>query len=502
MSLTRNAKYNAYSGVFFFVVKMIVTFIMNPFLLGSLGSVFFGIWKTVENLLGFASIADGKATQALKWIIANQESSNDNYKKRRAVGGALVVWFLFLPFLIIIICTLTYFAPHLIKDIPLSDYPLIYYAFIVLGINLIITSLFGVFESILIGTNRGWITNTNHIFWTIFSAFSMFLILDYGQGLKGLIMVILFVSTLRGINIMVLCIKKIKWFGIKRPKKKEIKSFFNFSSWVLLWSFVAKFLLGSEVLLIGFLIGPEDVSKYSFTSYAAITGVSLSAVLMSSITPGLGRLFGNKEYEKFMKVMVKVRELAFALSIFFGATILLLNRSFIFLWESEERFIGIYENIIIVVLMIQLILIRNEGFLIDLGLKLKIKVLLGLLSVITISILAFFGFKYLSEDVWVILVSIFLGRLILILAFPTLVGRMIKKRIIMIPLKNIMIGVILIGATSVLGYYQLLNSWFSLIFIGIIEMGIVVFLIYHLLLGIDNKKFLREQYLLILKKNF
>ena len=152
--------------------------------------------------------------------------------------------------------------------------------------------------------------------------------------------------------------------------------------------------------------------------------------------------------------------------------------------------------------MIQLILIRNEGFVIDLGLKLKIKVLLGLLSVITISILAFFGFKYLSEDVWVILVSIFLGRLILILAFPTLVGRMIKKRIIMIPLKNIMIGVILIGATSVLGYYQLLNSWFSLIFIGIIEMGIVVFLIYHLLLGIDNKKFLREQYLLILKKNF
>ena len=499
MSLNKKATYNAYSGVLFFAVKMIITFILNPFIIGVLGSVHFGIWKTVENLLGFASIADGKATQALKWIIANQESSDDYEKKRRAVGSALIVWFLFLPILLIIIGSLTYFAPNLIKDIAESDYHLLYYVFIVLGINLIVTPLFGISESIIIGTNRGWIANMNHIIWTILSAVTMFLVLYFEYGLKGLVLVILSVSFLRGINILWLCKKKTTWFGIRRPQKKEIKSFFNFTSWVLSWSFIAKFLLGSEVLLLAIMIGPKDVSKYSFTSYAAVTGVSLAAVLMSSITPGLGRLFGNKEYEKFMQVMGKIRELVFAFSIFFGATILLLNRSFVFLWESEERFLGNYENMMIVLLMIQLILIRNEGFLIDLSLKLRAKVLVGIISILIIFSLAFIGYTFVTDEVWVILLSIFLGRLALSFAFPILVSRMLKKRILMIPWQKMLVGVIMIGVASVLGHYQLFSSWFSLIPIGAVEMGIIILLIYYLLLGAENKKLVMDK-LIYLKK--
>lgn len=499
MNLIKKATYNAYTGVFFFAIKMIITFIMNPFIIGILGSVHFGIWKTVENLLGFASIADGKATQALKWVIANQESSDDYDKKRRAVGSALIVWFLFLPILLIIIGSLTYFAPYLIKDIAESDYYLVYYIFIILGINLIITPLFGISESIIIGTNRGWIANMNHIIWTIFSAVAMFLVLYYEYGLKGLVLIILSVSVLRGVNILWLCKKKTTWFGIRRPQKIEIKSFFNFTTWVLSWSFIAKFLLGSEVLLLGIMIGPKDVSKYSFTSYAAVTGVSLAAVLMSSITPGLGRLFGNKEYEKFIRVMGKIRELVFAFSIFFGATILLLNRSFVFLWESEERFMGNYENMMIVLLMVQLILIRNEGFLIDLGLKLRVKVLFGILSVLIIFCLAFLGYTFVTDEVWVILLSIFLGRLTLSFAFPFLVSRMLKKRTLMIPWQKMLIGVTMIGVSSVSGHYQLFSSWFSLIPIGVVEMGIIILLIYYFLLGAENKKLVMDK-LLYFKK--
>jgi O-antigen/teichoic acid export membrane protein len=487
MSLTKKATYNAYTGFIFFLVKMIVTFIMNPIIIGVLGSTHFGIWKAVENLLGFASIADGKATQALKWVIANQESSDDYDKKRRAIGSALLVWFLFLPILLICISTLTYFAPTFIKDISPNDYDLVYHVFIVLGINLIITPLFGISESIIIGTNRGWLANLNHLVWTILSAISMYLVLIYGYGLKGLVFVIFGVSILRGLNILWLCKKNIVWFGIKRPERKEIKVFFNFSSWVLSWSFIAKFLLGSEVLLLGIMIGPEIISKYSFTSYAAITGVSLAAVLMSSMTPGLGKLFGSNEYEKCRSVVNKIRELVFAFSIFFGSVILLLNKSFVCLWEGEEIFLGSFENLVIVILMIQLILIRNEGFLIDLGLKLRVKVVFGLSSVVIIFFLAYIGFFFVSEKIWIILLSIFLGRLLLSFAFPFLVGRILKKKTLMIPLKNLIVAFLLIVLTSLSGEYQSFDSWASFIAIGFIEVIVLTIIVYYLLLSIDGR---------------
>ena len=63
-----------------FVVSAVVGFIVNPLLLGALGPLLFGVWKSLQRYLDFATVADGRASQALKWIVANRSSSD----RRRA----------------------------------------------------------------------------------------------------------------------------------------------------------------------------------------------------------------------------------------------------------------------------------------------------------------------------------------------------------------------------------------------------------------------------------
>ena len=493
-NLAKKAKLNASTGLFFFIIRIIIVLIMNPVLIQYLGSTHFGIWKSIEKFLGFASVADGKAVQALKWTIANQEVSDDFDRKKRAVGSALLIWFLFLPILGSIITLLVFYAPDLIKSLSIADYMLVTTVFLLLGLNLILTPLFGIPDSVLTGTNNGFISNYNKIFWSIVSAILTYVALVSGYGLPELAAIVLLVTVLRGLNLQFLVKKKVSWFAVKKPEKSEVHSFFKFSSLVLVWSFIAKFLLGGEVILLSALIGPEEVSKYVFTSYLAFTAISLSAIVTSSITPGLGMLIGNKDFVKSQRIMMKLRNFAFGFSVFSGTLILLLNKSFVSLWGGETLFLGWENNLLIVMLMIQLISIRTESFLIDLTLDLKVKVLLGIVSVILSLTFSYLLYSYVHKSVSSILLGILLGRFLLVFIFPVIINEFIgydKKWIY--SLKEIFFTLILISIATFIGVNQYVTTWISLVLFGLLAVIICGIYVYTFLFSEENKTFIKNK---------
>ena len=501
MSLAKKAKDNASSGLLFFATKIIITLIMNPLLIQFLGTSHFGIWKSIENFLGFASVADGKATQALKWTIANQEASTDFDRKKRQVSSALYIWFAFLPLMSMLIILFVYFSPELIKNVDASDYMLIASVFLLLGINLIITPLFGIPESVLIGTNQGKVTYYNDIVWSIVAAFFMYWTVAVGLGLKELAYVILSITVLRGISLLVLGKKRVAWLGLLQPSKMEVISFFNFSSWVLAWSFISRFLLSSEILLLSILIGSESVSKYIFTGYIAITGVAVAAIITSAVTPGLGMLIGKKDYFKSQKVVNKLREFSFSFSVFVGTMVIILNESFVSLWAGQELFLGWEINVLIVLLMIQLISIRNEAFLIDLSLDIKIKVLLGVLSVLLSLTFAVLSYWYIDEGISSLLLGILLGRFVLFIMFPYLTNKMIDNNFgQFLSLKQIFIGAIFISMAIWISQNQLLSDWTDLLLFGSLESVICMGFVYLFLLNNENKYLIKSKFLNIFNK--
>src|SRR4051794_37971596 len=89
-----------------FAVFAVVGLVVNPLLLTSLGPTAFGTWKASQRFLDFASVADGRATQALKWIIAYRSAESTVDSSRRAMTSALLVWVFSLPALGAISATL------------------------------------------------------------------------------------------------------------------------------------------------------------------------------------------------------------------------------------------------------------------------------------------------------------------------------------------------------------------------------------------------------------
>ena len=497
-NLVKKGRKNALTGIMYFVVNTITALIITPILVNYLGSYYFGIWKSIEKFIGFAGIADGQGTQALKWTIAHEEAKHDYYKKRRLIASSFVVWTLFLPILVALIGLFLYYSPYIINEVDSTDLQLVYMIIVVLGINLVITPLFAIPESILVGTNRGHIANKIKIIWLIVTFIMTYLIVVFEYGLVELSIIIVIVTAVRGIHYFFIVRKLIPWLGLEKPKRDELKSFFKFSSWKLIWAFNARFLLSSEIIFLTILVSPQSVSQYIFSSYIPVIGILLSAIVTSAFNPGIGRLVGNKEYETSQKFIVNLRESVLAFGVFIGAITLLLNKSFIFLWSNQSLYLGDTINLFIVILMIQLIIIRNESFLIDLSLNIKKKVLLGVLSLIISSILVVAGYSY-TGCLWSIFVGLFLGRMLLIVLFPIITNKMVQ-----IDKKNIPIGTffavtfILIGA-YILGGKQFFETWYELVLFGLVESILCAIIVYALVLKQENKRVIKLKVLNIFK---
>ena len=90
--LTQKASLNALAGSLDYIAGMVVSFVITPVLLGGLGSSVFGLWQALQRFTGAISVADGRSSQVLKWVIANHQDSADDAQKRRDIGAALWAW--------------------------------------------------------------------------------------------------------------------------------------------------------------------------------------------------------------------------------------------------------------------------------------------------------------------------------------------------------------------------------------------------------------------------
>jgi len=146
--------------------------------------------------------------------------------------------------------------------------------------------------------------------------------------------------------------------------------------------------------------------------------------------------------------------------------------------------------------MIQLILIRNEAFLIDLSLNIKSKVMIGFVSIILSVVCSLVGYYYIWNNISSIFIGIFLGRLIMLLLFPYLTNKMInfqnRKQINFKLLTKIILFFISI---IYIGDIQLLETWFSLLSLGSIEVILVAIILYSFILSSKNKALIYNKFI-------
>ncbi len=486
--LLKKAYLNAIASFLDFFARLIVNFLITPILISQLGSSIFGVWKIIGRLADFVTTANGNSGQALKWVIANAQSSGDYQYKRDQVANAIAVWLCFVPVLVLAGTLLAWFSPMIIDVAPEYHKAVRITSALLVG-NLVIMGIGKIPAAVLQGMNLGYRRMGVAASLTLLTGVLMYWFLDIGWGLVGLALAQVIGGFLTALLFFFVVRKNVPWFGWAKPTLSGAKQFFNLSLWYLAWALVNKVILNGDLVILGVIASSVEAGIYSVSVFAAQSSVSVMGLAVGAAIPGLGGLLGDKKFTQVIGLRRELMTYSWVISMVFAGIILSLNQSFVSLWVGTENYAGHLVDLLIVLSSVQLILIRNDAFIIDLTLNLKHKVLFGLLSAsVTIGLAAY----------WIpvlgiagLCLAVVAGRLILTLAYPILIGRYLKHRTIRLTtILRFGIGTALILLSSVLlgQELDLDNLWYCAFLT--IPIGLVALMLCFLVLNSKERKIL------------
>ena len=215
-SLTKKASLNSVATALNQGARAIVGFVVNPLLLRYLGDVTFGHWQVVYRLIGQTNPAGGRPSEALKWFIANRQSSDDLQVKRQAVASAIVVWLIFIPVLLPIGAVVGWFAPIWLH-VPPADYAVVRLTAAVLVAGVVIMGLTNIPWAALAGENLGYKRMGITAAFEFVGGGLMVVAAVSGAGLVGLAVATVVVTVMSGALFLWLARRYIPWFGVARP---------------------------------------------------------------------------------------------------------------------------------------------------------------------------------------------------------------------------------------------------------------------------------------------
>lgn len=481
-SLTKKASLNALASAIDYGTRLVVGFVVNPLLVAGLGDYFYGVWQFLGQLIEYVSPASGRPTQALKWTLASQQASIDYENKRRQVGNAVAVWLLFLPLLGLLGGLLTWFAPVWLKA-STEFYSTIRLAATLLVVNLITISLVEVPRSVLEGENLGYKRMGLSAALVIVGGGLMVLALHLNTGLVGVNAARLITTLLTGLLFVQVVRTFVPWFGIAKPSFKAVRGFLGLSSWFLAWNLVMKLMLASDVVILGIFGKAELVTIYTLTKYVPETIISFVAIVVFGIAPGLGGVIGSGDFRKVARVRGEMMTFTWLVATGVGSTVLVWNPSFLRLWVGPEYDAGVIPTLLIVLMVMQFVLIRNDANIIDLTLNLGRKVLIGLLSASLSIVLAAVLVSFFKAGIIGLCFGLLVGRSILSVSYPLMIGRYLNLAFsyqLKSLLRPALVTGLLFGFAALLQGFLVVDSWYGLVFGSGVTLVVVSLLVFYI----------------------
>lgn len=487
----QRAYLNSITSILDYAGNQITGFIVSPFIVNGLGNTMYGIYQMLNQMTGYANMADTRASQVLKWTVAQKREIASKEELKNELTTALVVTLITLPIILLIGAIITWYAP-IIAQAPKEYFNLVRITCALMVSSLVIYQAFSLFESLLMGMNLGFKGMGIRTVIVAFGGLLKVLAITQGYGLIGLGATQLFIAFIT-VGVFYLIVKKnVDWFGFGKTNRAEILSYTKVSGWFMAFSLSNMALMNSDKLLLGYIVGPEFVTVFVLTLFSikAVGGIVNAIVI--GIIPGVSKFFGNGEFEKVKEARSLLISLIWLFVTMFGVALLLYNESFLLLWVGDGKYAGTIENFLLLYIGIQSIFYFLDSTFINATLDMKTKVYLTAASSLISVILAFI----LAERYSLIgmCLSILIGRSLLTIGYPIILKNKMNERASFFTEENIrpiLVGLLFFSVASYISEWIEINNWIILISLGALTVLISAALFWFLgLTSINRRKIL------------
>jgi len=181
------ARNNIFNTADFFI-QIIIAAIITPYTLHKLGITLFGVWAIIGVVTSYAYLGDLGMGRALIKFIAEYDGKRDYSGMNRILNTAMTIYFFSASTIgIVLVIFRNFFVVKLFR-IPPELYNVAIFVYIFTVVIFFINITFGAIDSFLQGLQRLDITQGVSSVSSIINAVGVFVVLEAGFGLKGLIL--------------------------------------------------------------------------------------------------------------------------------------------------------------------------------------------------------------------------------------------------------------------------------------------------------------------------
>lgn len=333
------------------LANVAVSFVLTPFIVDVLGSVFYGAWSLLISLTGYLGLAEVGVMVSVGRFVNFHLGRGDVADAHRVVSTAIAFFTLVCAGLLPLALTLGGNLDLLFPAMPphvLTDGAVL---LLCLVANLYLGLISSVYTILLQTKERFDLVNFVRVTALVFRAVATWMVLDAGFGLVGLAFVVL----AAGLFTMILLLLLNAYFGFRSVFRLEyvrLQSFtqlIKFGGWATLSNANVQVVSYMDSILIAYLIGAEPLAKYAIAIMLVDYTYQLVAQAGSVIGPRLTQRVAAGHDEEVRTLVITNSRIAALLAIPALGGVAFYGEEFMRLWMGAE-FGGLGLVIVILVL--------------------------------------------------------------------------------------------------------------------------------------------------------
>jgi len=328
---------NVFSNWAGFVIYMVVSFFLTPFMVHHLGNTGYGIWILVGSLTGYLGILDLGLRPAVVKYVARYRALGDDEMVNRVVNTILVIFSSIAGLVVIGSLILSYFSPEAFK-VPPEYNGQLRVIIIIVGLNVAASFPFGVFGAMLNALQRFDLNNVIQI--TVFLVRTVFLVLflKLGGGLITLGVIVLSASLTEFALKTRWCLKINPTLEINRhlASRETFRIIAGFSAYTFIMSIAVRISFQTDAIVIGAMVSAEAITFFSIGSSMIDYLSTLISHMSVTVTPLASGLDATGDDARMRKLLFIGTRYCLLVILPVGCAYLILGETFISLWMGPQ----------------------------------------------------------------------------------------------------------------------------------------------------------------------
>jgi O-antigen/teichoic acid export membrane protein len=284
-------------------IKIVVSFFMAPFVVASLGNVYYGIWTLLDQFTSYLWLFDFGVRDSIIKYVAQYYASDQRKELTSVVDTAVALYSAISAAVMLAIVVMAIALPY-VFNIPAESVWTARITLIITGAGIAQAFVFNVYAGALMGVQKFYLVDRLGILFTIPRTILMVVMLKAGYGIIALALISFTVTTIANLLIYHYCRLELPYLGFRLhwPAREELGRIVTYGKYVLVNNIGEKLIYASDGVIIGMFLPIASLT------YFAVAGTLLGflkafVVAMATVLNPMSSALDSQKDERRLRLL-------------------------------------------------------------------------------------------------------------------------------------------------------------------------------------------------------